>query len=298
MLNPGGEAVLQEATIHYAERPQPGSSHLLVGRPFISLSHVDHAFETTARPDQAQEQEPGSHQDCVPVDPGSRQLGIPGAQQYGLGGCVAFAERRLRRFPDQRELFDSYLGRTLPQQAKHVEEFLKSGLDRRPIIVPWHRAYQAAADMNGHGQGLIPFYDGLMKSEPLNGALIYLRGRIDPDWERQREYLHRASKASPTLPWPWMALGMHSAAEAKWSECLNDLRKARELKVNPQYIRDELHVARLATGGADGLATEYQSTLAANPMDFPTVPLLTDALVASGHPEKVEPAPGGLGEPS
>ena len=59
--------------------------------------------------------------------------------------------------------------------------------------------------MNGHGQGLIPYYDGLMKSAPLDGALIYLRGRIDPIGNSGAVF-HRASKAGPTLRgpgWRW-----------------------------------------------------------------------------------------------
>ena len=194
----------------------------------------------------------------------------------------------MRRFPDQKDLFDSYLGHTIPQQARHVEEFLKSGLDRRPIVVAWHRAYQAVTEINGTDQGLIAFYDGLLKAEPGSGALLYLRGRIDPDWTKRRQFFQKACTADPKLSWPWMALGSQLAGEARWSDSLVDLYKARELNADPKYIRDDLHVALLATGGADKLVADYGGRLAANPMDFAIVPLLTDALIASGHPEIIQ----------
>jgi hypothetical protein len=85
-----------------------------------------------------------------------------------------------------------------------------------------------------------------------------------------------------------MALGGQLTAESRWSESLVDLIKARELKADPKFIRDELHVAMLATGGAEKLAADYGGRLAANPVDFSLVPLLTDARIASGHPEKIQ----------
>jgi hypothetical protein len=251
---------------------------------------VDHAFEQPPGQITLKNKNQEVTKTVVQWIQGADNVAFLQVHDTDVAGALAFAERRLRRLPDQRELFDSYLSHTLPQQAQHVEEFLKSGLDSRPVVVPWHRAYQAVAELNGHDQGLIPYYDGLLKSEPANGSLIYLRGRIDSDWNKRREFYQNATKADPKLPWPWMALGAQCAADARWGDCLIDLKKARELNVDPHYIRDELHVASLATGGIDGLAVEYQGRLAANPMDFAIVPLLTDALVASGHPEKVEPA--------
>ena len=43
----------------------------------------------------------------------------------------------------------------------------------------------------------------------------------------------------------------------------------------------------------DKLAADYALRVSANPMDFAIVPLLTDALVASGHPERIQSALAG-----
>ena len=290
VLNPGGEAVLQESTLYYAEHPQPGSHRLLVGLPFVSLAHIDYPFQPP--PDQITLDSKNKQVEKTALQwiQGLDNAAFMDIHEKDSAGAIAFAERRLRRNPDQRELFDSYLNHTLPQRALHVEEFLKTGLDRRPVIVAWHRAYQAVAEMNGHDHGLIAYYDGLLKSEPSNGALIYLRGRIDPDWNKRNAYYQRASQVDPQLFWPWIAMGCRCAAEALWAECATDLEKANRLHADPKHTRDELHVARLATGGAEGLVVEYESRLAADAMDFSAVPLLTDALYARGQPEKVEAA--------
>ena len=97
------------------------------------------------------------------------------------------------------------MNHTLPDHARPVEEFLKSGLDRRPVVIPWHRAYQAVAEINRTDQGLIAFYDGLNKAEPASGALLYLRGRIRPDWSKRQQFYRNAVNADPKLSWPWMA---------------------------------------------------------------------------------------------
>ena len=133
VLNPGGKAVLQESD-RSLRRETAAWLLSLARRPTVYLtSACGSRVRTTARPGQAHEQESGSHQDCVPVDSRRRQLGVPGAASNAdSAGAPAFAERRLHHFPDQRELFDSYLGRTLPQQAKRVEEFLKSGWTAGP----------------------------------------------------------------------------------------------------------------------------------------------------------------------
>jgi tetratricopeptide (TPR) repeat protein len=290
VLSPGGEAVLQESTVIYAENPQPGSQRLLVGQPFVALAHVDYPFEQP--PHQLKLDSKGQQVTKTAFQwiQGLDNEAFLQAYATDTAGAIAFAERRLLRDPNNRKLFDSYLSHTLPQQAKHVEELLKTGLNRRPVAVRWHRAYQAVVEMNGHQHELVPYYDSLLKSEPESGALIYLRGRIDTDWQKKREYYQKTIKADPKLSWPWMGIGAQCAAEARWSESLINFKKARELGADPEYVQDGLHVAGLATGGAEGLAAEYQGRLAASAMDFAAVPLLTDALIASGHPERAERA--------
>jgi hypothetical protein len=118
--------------------------------------------------------------------------------------------------------------------------------------------------------------------------LIYLRGRVDPDWDAQERYYRRAIQADSRQPWPLMALGVRAAAAGKWADCLRDLKKAQELKIDEELVLDQLQSALLATGAAKTMVTEYQRRVAANPLDFNALVLLIEMIAASGPPELIE----------
>jgi tetratricopeptide (TPR) repeat protein len=290
VLNPGGEAVLKDMTVYYAQNPQPASYRLWLGRSFISRPHVDYPFEDPPDHLEVKNKTQAVEKHAFSWVHGRDSDSFLEVYDLDRAAALSFAEGRLRRFPDNNDLLTAYLAKTLPEEAAHVEEFLKTGLERRPAMVPWHRSYQAVAEKNGHGNLIVALYDGYLHSDSSNGALIYLRGRIEPDWNTQDDYFRRSAKADPRLPWPWMALGVRAAAAAHWDESLTYLRKAQELKIAPEYIADELHAAAIAKGDSKNLAVEYQRRLAANPMDFAAVGLLCDALVAAQQESQIEPA--------
>ena len=181
---------------------------------------------------------------------------------------MTFIERRIRRRPDDHQLLAAYYAALEPGEYERAESFLKSGLERRPVAVRWHRLYQTLAGVAGREAELVARYEGYLKADPQNAALIYLRGRIDPVWDREEEYFRKAIEADPRLPWPWAALGLREAAAARWKECLEYLHKAREQKVNEEMVKEASLAARLAIGEAQSLAAEYRARLAANAIDI------------------------------
>jgi hypothetical protein len=73
-----------------------------------------------------------------------------------------------------------------------------------------------------------------------------------------------------------------------WDECLRDMRKARELKIEEDVVEEASMDARMASGEAKFLVNELRPRLAANAMDFDTLRRLLEAMAASGPPEDVE----------
>ncbi len=100
--------------------------------------------------------------------------------------------------------------------------------------IPWHRCYQQFAEMNNHESALVALYDKYLAAEPSSAALIYLRGRIDPDWEKQESFYRRAIAADPKLGWPWLGIAARASA-----------RRA---------------VGRVSQGGSQGARAERQRT--------------------------------------
>ncbi|HWE36735.1 MAG TPA: hypothetical protein VG406_09220 [Isosphaeraceae bacterium] len=292
VLNVGGEAVLYEQTLYYAKQPKPSVHHLRVGEPFLAARWVDYPFE--------------SPPDHLKVNSGSGEVvktSVEWVQGFDADAFMAiqaaeplkaltFAERRLKRAPDQAQLMNYYYGKAVnggvPGGPERALAFLKSGLDRRPPSVRWHRAYQMLMQRDGHEAGLFAQYDRYLAADPKNAAFLYLRGRIDPDWDRQDEYFARSTEADPNLPWPWMARGMQAASRARWAEAVPLLRKARELGLIEPGVQVVESTGRLATGEADAMVRELHTRLTSQPLDAEAAILLGDALVASGQADRID----------
>jgi tetratricopeptide (TPR) repeat protein len=287
VLIPGGEAALAHNTLYYATNPAPSRHELIVGRPFVALPHVDYAFE---EPPRSLEVKGNGTVVKVALQ---RSLGgdvqvFHQAAQTDRAGALTFAERRLRRHPEDQALLRAYYIELEPGEYSRAESFLKSGLDRRPVSIPWHRLYQNFAERDGQFDALMAAYDGFLAAEPRNASLMYLRGRIEADPGRQEGYYRRAIAADPKLAWPWEALAVRAAAARKWDECLRHVGKARELKIDENAVEEAWIAARIATGGAKELASEYRARLSANPMDFDALRNLCEATAASAAPEEAE----------
>ncbi len=288
VLIPGGEAMLLEQTVTYSKERTPSQDNLIVGRPFVAIPHVDYLLEAPPNSIKASSNSARIVKIALERFPGTDVNAFQAAAQIDRQGALTFAERRLRRRPEDNKLLEAYLSSLEKPELGRAEAFLESNLDRRPVAVQWHRLFQTLAENSGHDAGLVPQYDGYLKADPRNAALIYLRGRIDPDWDRQAEQYRRAIDADPRLPWPWVALATRAAAALRWDECLRDLRKARELRIEEDLIEEASMDARMASGEAKFLVNELRPRLAANAMDFDALRRLLEALAASGPPEDVE----------
>ncbi len=289
ILNPGGEAVVQESTHIYSANGTPGNTQLLVGESFLHRPHVDYVF--TNAPTELQVK--NKNQEVVKSEIGWLQgddlAAFESTIDVNRKAAMDFAEKRLRRNPNQSQLLKDYVEGGREEERDRIESFLKSGLDRRPVDVAWHRAYQTLAEFNNHEDELISQYEKFLAADPTSAPLIYLRGRIAPDWKQQESYYRRAVEADPKLGWPWMGLAAHACSEGLWDDCMTAALKARALNVNEaEQISALLHEARLAKGEAGPLIEEYQARVNANPQNVESLLYLVDAQAAAGKDGEIE----------
>jgi hypothetical protein len=265
----------------------------VVGETFYRRPHVDYIF--TSAPDQLQVK--NRNQEITKTEIGWAQAvdfnAFMETIETNREAAMDFAEKRLRRNSNQAELLKYYAGRGTEDERGRIEAFLRSGLDRRPVDIPWHRAYQTVAELNKHKKEIVSLYDDYLSADPSNASLLYLRGRIDPDWEKQESFHRRAIEADPKLGWPWLAIAARASSGAHWDDSLEAALKARALRVDePERIAESLHEARMARGEAKSLVGEYRADTDANVRDLSAILFLIDALAASGRESEIDPAIG------
>lgn len=287
ILMPGGEAPIIRRTLIYAVNPPPVQEELIAGRPFLSMPSVDYLFTV---PPQKMSVKGNTQVTRTSVE---RFLG-PDHQAFQMAfgtdrvGAHTFLEHRLRRKPEDSALLDAYANLVDRAKPEPAQKFLEAGLDRRPVAVQWHRLYQSLTEFSGKDEGLRARYDGYLKADPKNAALIYLRARIEADWDRQGEMYKLAIKADPRLPWPWVAQAARNAAAARWTECLADVKQARDRGIDERAIADVVLTARLGAGEARKLADECRAAISTNVANWSAATTLLEATAAYAPASHVE----------
>lgn len=285
VLNVGGAAQVLSETHHYAENPAPSESVYSAGENLVFVPHVDYLFEQA--PSQLRVE--GKSTEVV-----KQQLSVTNEptndiMQYVFRetspeAALRYAESRLTIDPSDAGLLELYTAAaTQVGAAERAKKFLQQGFEARPVSVPWHRMYQDSHVSVAEKNELIQQYDALLAAEPNNGELLYLRGRITPEHDPEREYYLRSISADPQLNYPWNALGYQACTMGEWKECKDYIQKALDLNADEGVLATQ-HMARLGLHEEDELIAEHTAKLAAlSPQDsFPTVTLLTQTLVAKG----------------
>ena len=288
ILNPGASAAIDETRIVYSEVATPPQHRLIVGQSFVSFPHVDYLYESPPTTIKVKRNAKPVEKIYVHGVEGDDFEIFLHAFQTDKPGAFRFAEGLLRRHPDRDNFLKYYTALSMMENHGNAEAFLEEQLDHRPVLLQWHRGYQTLVEAKGRNDELIAQYDRYLNSDPNNGALLYLRGRVELDWEKQREYDRKSIEADPNLPWPWMSLGMRAMAEANWQEALRCLRKSQELKIDPDQINESLHTVRLASGEAKALVEDYRRQLMIRPAQFNVRTWLSEAMAVAGQGGQID----------
>jgi hypothetical protein len=285
VLNIGGSAVLMFAESVYSRNPRAGSVSFHFGQNFENFPTVTHPFR--ALPDsltmKENEERVLTH---LEVFEGNLAQVFDHLQRQGqTAEALRFAEWRLRQNPDDAEMLCLYVpAAENAGQVERVENFLRPGLTNRPVVVEWHRAYQELRKDRNRTKQLAGAYDAMLRSEPTNSALLYLRGRVASEHAEGRRWFQRAREADPATPYPLYALGYEQAATGDWEGARTLLADAVKLgtNVNVRGLNNMLRLARLALGEFLDLEQELRQDLKREPLNFFATVQLCDVLLAQG----------------
>jgi len=134
----------------------------------------------------------------------------------------------------------------------------------------WHRAYQRLHEKPDDLPKLAAEYDGMLKAEPTNSALLYLCGRISADRSKSRALFQQALEADPKNPYGHFGLGYDRMAAGDWPAARNYFARAVELSPDEPYFLQSLLIMRLALGEVKAVEQETRELLRKNPLDYST----------------------------
>lgn len=295
VVDPSRSAVVfwQEVVYSAAPANQPGgASQFHFGDAFINYPHVDYPFQEFPRQlDMGRRRQ--LRKTKIGLYPMPREelltglLAAPNVAQDALG----FVESHLRASPDDIVLLSAYsrMGRRQNQLAR-CRDFLATRLGERPVLIGWHRIYQSVRQLSGDDGALAEQYDAFLASDPNNSALLYLRGRIDPDRAAAWKFYEKAIEADPDNAYAYFAqsgvlLSRGDFAAAKEPSAAAHRLRPADPEMKWYWIR-----IRMALGEFDSLEAELRAAVQANPLSMQEQQQLLAVLVAANKTDQAEQA--------
>lgn len=262
VFNVENSVALVESTVRYAAVPQPASYKWLGQTEFNSLPHIDYVFEQPPQRLTAK----GNNGVITKMHVGTVPYPITSTYLFMLNradqsAAWAFAEGHLNRPQFDPKLLDLYCQHaTAAADVQRVTEFLKMGLWRKPISVPWHREYQRLKTVIKDEPALAAEYDVHLKDAPDDASLLYLRGRVSPTVAEEIKFYLAAQEKNPQLGWPAMGIAYRSANRGDWKEAREWCDKANAIKSDSSF-RAFWHVVRLANQDFGAMEMEYRQLM-------------------------------------
>ncbi|MBM4074329.1 MAG: hypothetical protein FJ267_01635, partial [Planctomycetes bacterium] len=256
-------------TLKYAVNPTPGSQ-LFLEDELSFVPHVDYLFE---QPPQTLKVERGAtitkiHVEWVPMEPSNTFIGFRSNPDTTI--AMVFAEGHLERNPNDAVLLAMY---SRPSKNERVRRFLTERLWKEPISVAWHRSYQDRYSTEADETELTTKYDELLKNNPNNSDVIYLRGRVAATSDEELKFYQQGIGINPESGWNAAGIASISAGRGDWQEAKKWCDKAAVSLGKSISIRRLNHFVTIGSGQANQLEAGYQAAL--NGRDF--VELITAA---------------------
>jgi tetratricopeptide (TPR) repeat protein len=285
VINPGGAALLlwEEATYGRNSNPaDPQSFRIYFGDAFHVFPNIDYPFQPFPQSIRTKaSSDTKTRVDLLRADHVSAFVALLSRQDYSE--ALRLAEWSLRLRPATNVLLSAYVNMARSQKrGAQAAALLRSGLGRRPVDIAWHRAYQELLADDKDSDRLLSDYDGFLKAEPGDSALLYLRGRLSTNQAEADTYFQRALAANPTNAYAHNAVGFRRASLGDWPGARREIGRAHELMPLERGFAVGLLEARMAVGELAALQQELQAHLLQNLLDQSACLELCDVFAAEG----------------
>lgn len=295
VVDPSRSAVLFWQEVFYMAPPAqapPGQSRIHLGEAFVMYPDVDYAFqELPATLSVKRNQKLRKTRIDLYSAPAATLIAALFAAPNLTGDAMGFAENHLRASPDDIMLLSSYWAIARRQnQLPRSRDFFAARLEERPVLVNWHRMYQTVQEELRNDDALIEQYNAWLAADPANSALLYLRGRCDPDRSAASEFYQRAIAADPRNPFPHYAKSVSLLARGDFAAAQAQINAACELRPGDPQMNMHRTKVRMALGEFNALEAESREALVENPLSIADHEQLLAVLVAAGKADQVQQA--------
>ena len=292
VLNVGGAALLVHEYASYGQSPTAGGARysFYYGEPFVTLPKVDYPFEPFPESIQLPSHSQAVEKSRVDVFHGPASLAfiaLAGKKRYDE--ALPLAEWHLRLHPESTDLLQLYYAFSMEaKREKHALAFLSESVKRRPVEIAWHRMYQEVRMSAHETPAVIAEYDALLKEDPENSALLYLRGRLCPTGKESIPFYEKAIARDAKNQYAHFALGSTRASRGNWTEARQHLAEAVRLMPEEGQFQEELFQVRLALKEFGELEKETRASLTKDPLDHQFNVQLGQVLIAQDKNDEVE----------
>ena len=293
VLDPGGAAIFLWQETVYAANPDPAAAaphRIHYGRSFHVFRDIDYVFRDF--PPRLAAQSSRLRRTRVVVIEGTPAEILQAFPQGTLPGqYMEFIEHYLKLDPADEALLQMYY--PLAANAGLLERccaFLGKGIVRRPVVTEWHRMYQEAEKAAGREGKLIAQYDEMLAPHSDDSALLYLRGRIEPEAASAIGFYDRAIAADRDNPYPLYARAYHLVSRGRYVEARELCATACRLAPEHAGFALLLFETRFALGEYAALADEARREQTDMPLSPSHHTRLLRVLVATGETAEAEKA--------
>jgi tetratricopeptide (TPR) repeat protein len=268
VIDPARSAAVIWESAHYSANPMDTDDEepkVHVGQLYTQYDDVDYLFEPF--PQQ------------LTVDSKSKKVrktrvGLLPAEQAPLAAMnpdlpaadrMAFLEVHLRTMTGaelgtNRLPMMAYLSLAATEkQPERRDQLLRARLTERPPLVEWHRMYQQVREADGATDELVREYDAMLAEAPGDAAMLYLRGRVDPEPRKALELFRKSRDADPKFGYAWGAIAFHQNLEGEFAPALESLKKAVASEPGNPELLARLRDARFAAEEFDALEQELKA---------------------------------------
>lgn len=282
VVNIAGTAPLVQTDHIYAVKPPPSAVTHFLGQTSACFPDIDYAFLNPPAQEKVKNHETTITKTSVTLET------VAPEQAFSLvdepEAELNFLEAHLAFQPENSFLLSAYNQTVLRNNAiDRAIAYLQPGLTRRPVQVDWHRQYQELQEQVGRRTELVTLYDAALQKEPDDGNLIYLRGRLELDPDKQAQAYESAARKAPQSPWPKYSLAYQSINRGDWQDAKTFLDEAEKRNLPSAVLESSRYLVRLGLRDTVAIAAECRAALTQNPLDIPMLLRLFDALECSGN---------------